>query len=122
MFTSTLLALLLSLLLPLAASTPVPGIFPTSTFSHAGREYYLRTTVLSGSAAFDNKYVNSYHPGAGLSDAVLTSDGGAIGFLNDTHQVFDLGAGFPFGFVMDVVAPYAGWASVQVCHSCFLML
>ncbi|KAI9762690.1 MAG: hypothetical protein M4579_000308 [Chaenotheca gracillima] len=62
--------------------------------------YYLKTHVTDGGdAKFDGLYLESYHTGAGFSDATFSSDNtNAIkGFLNDTRQVFDFGNDVVYG-------------------------
>jgi len=90
----------------------------TAAVVPTGREFYLRTVVTNGSAAFNNLYVAGYHTGAGLNDAVLAPKDNsyrlAKGFMNGTHQEFDLGSDFPYGFVALEEANYAGWEYVQI--------
>lgn len=58
----------------------------------------------------NNLYVYAYHTGAGLNDAVLTSDVGTASpaILNDTTVQFELGTSFPWGFILGSDTNYAG--------------
>jgi len=83
-------------------------------------EYYLQTVVPDGSYdTGSNKsglYVYGYHTGAGLNDAVLTSNISIAskGFLNATYQQFDYGTDFPWGLNLADVVQYTGWQPVQI--------
>ena len=78
------------------SSTPT-SLVPTS------RTYVLKTN--SSNPAFSNLYLESYHTGAGLNDAVLVpaipGSKFANGFLNGTYQQFDFGTAFPWGMYME---------------------
>lgn len=87
--------------------------------------YHLKTRSLSPTRLHNNLYLQSYHTGAGLNDAVfvpkpspakLAQDPNYIstGFLNATQQEFDLGNQFPYGFYMGGDTNYAGWEPVHV--------
>ena len=79
----------------------------------APSQYYLRTSLVDkyGDAFKNGLYVYSYHTGAGLSDAVLTPNVSIadVGFLNATHQQFDLGSTeIQWGMHMAVSTGYSG--------------
>jgi hypothetical protein len=94
------------------------------------REYLLRTELKPGQpskARFNGLWLEAYHTGAGLNDAVLVEDktNSAKGFLNGTNgkvkgtvyqnQVFDLGSEFPYTMIMDEsVNFYAAWEPVRI--------
>ena len=94
------------------------------------REFHLKTTLKpnqAGKERFANLYLEAYHTGAGLNDAVMVpKEGAAIkGFLNGTNglvkgtkyqnMVFDLGNTFPYTMVMaENVNFYAAWEPVRV--------
>lgn len=74
-----------------------------TTFTPPSR-YYLKTSVIDGGNADKNDlYVSSYHTGAGLGDATLIpfSTTGTVGFLNATHQQFDLHSSVPVAMIME---------------------
>ncbi|MCJ1244255.1 hypothetical protein MMC30_001453 [Trapelia coarctata] len=91
-----------------ASSTPT-SIVPTS------RTYVLKTN--SSNPTFSNLYLESYHTGAGLGDAVLVpaAPGSRFsnGFLNGTYQEFDFGNIFPWGMYM-TSPTYGSWFPVQI--------
>ena len=76
-------------------------------------EYYLQTCVINGTNDYgtdkEGLYVVSYHTGAGLGDAALTSNISVAskGFLNGTYQQFDQNTTFPVAMVLGY-EPYAG--------------
>jgi hypothetical protein len=72
--------------------------------------YYLKTLATDLSSDKNGLFVIAYHTGAGLNDAVLTSDiaRASKGFLNDTYQLFDFGTQFSWGMTMGGAANYAG--------------
>ena len=91
--------------------------------------FHLKT-INADQDAHNNLYVYGYHTGAGLNDAVLSSDAGKAskGHLNGTSVQFDLGSDFPWGLQMvgatDYVCKFflplyliwfglAGWLIVQ---------
>jgi hypothetical protein len=79
-------------------------------------EYYLQTCVINGINDYgtnkEGLYVVSYHTGAGLGDAALTSNISVAskGFLNGTYQQFDQNTTFPVAMVLGY-EPYAGKCS-----------
>jgi len=110
-----LIAFISALLLTLTHALPQsPTITPT------GPLYLLRTCVLPNqppsAQACEGLYVDSYHTGAGLSDAFLVSNrsSGIRGFLNGTVQEFALGNAFPWSMVLGYQATYAAWEPVQI--------
>ncbi|BDD58224.1 hypothetical protein MPDQ_002131 [Monascus purpureus] len=64
----------------------------------------------------NNLYVYAYHTGAGLNDAVLTSDAGTASpaILNDTTVQFELGTSFPWGLILEGDTNYAAWELVEI--------
>lgn len=72
-------------------------------------DFYLQTTG-SANPSFNNLYIESYHTGAGLSDAVLSTDvSTAVKFYqNDTNIQADFGNGVTFGIYLDSAINYAG--------------
>jgi hypothetical protein len=72
--------------------------------------YYLKTLATDLSSDKNGLYVIAYHTGAGLNDAVLTSDiaRASKGFLNDTCQLFDFGTQVSWGMNMGGASNYAG--------------
>lgn len=95
------------------------------------RAYYLKTSLKANQpkkTRFNNLYLESYHTGAGLSDAVFSAENkySAKGFLNATsvkrtngklydYQEFDLGDEFPFSLVVDAyVNSYSSWEPVRI--------
>ncbi|KAF6235745.1 hypothetical protein HO173_005940 [Letharia columbiana] len=93
----------LSLALAVTPSNPTNSTANT-TFTPPSR-YYLKTSVIgAGNADKNDLYVSSYHTGPGLSDATLlpfSPTSNTVGFLNDTHQQFDLHSSVPFGMIME---------------------
>jgi hypothetical protein len=73
-------------------------------------DFYLKTTG-STNPSFNNLYVESYHTGAGLSDAVLSSNisTAAKFFQNETNIQADFGPDETFGIYLDAAINYAGW-------------
>lgn len=109
--------------LSLATSALAAGINNT-------QEFYLRTelkTNETGKDAYDGLYIEAYHTGAGLNDAVLVANESyAIkGFANATnitnpsggvynYQEFDLGDGFAYGLSVPIGATYNAWVPVEI--------
>ncbi|CAD6586523.1 MAG: hypothetical protein ASARMPRED_002748 [Alectoria sarmentosa] len=103
--THFVLLLFLSLPLTLAVTPPnLTNSTANTTFTLPSR-YYLKTSVIDdGNADKNDLYVSSYHTGPGLSDATLlpfSTIGNTVGFLNETHQQFDLHSSVPFGMIME---------------------
>lgn len=75
----------------------------------APSEFYVKTTG-SNITAHNDLYVEAYHTGAGLSDAVLTPVTGNAGhfYLNETYLQMDIGQEYTFGFDLGSAANYAG--------------
>jgi hypothetical protein len=93
----------LALLASAVAATPILIARNTTT------NFHLKTTGASNSAHND-LYVYGYHTGAGLNDAVLTSDVGTASpaFLNGTNVQFALDTPFPWGLYMVGQNNYGG--------------
>lgn len=74
----------------------------------APKEFHLKT--VSTSSSKNNLYVEAYHTGAGMADAVLTTSTSAAGkfYLNDTHLQMDIGQDFSYGFELGGATNYAG--------------
>ncbi|KAI9683743.1 MAG: hypothetical protein M1822_005933 [Bathelium mastoideum] len=134
MFSLALLPLLTSLLS--TSVTSYPQLSPrASDVLNNTQAYYLRTRPNSTNTLYADLYLETYHTGAGLNDAVLVpgppngaTDYTARAFLNSTdgnnnstappangyYQEFDLGNAFPYGMDMNGEGAYAAWAPVQV--------
>ncbi|CRG91240.1 hypothetical protein PISL3812_08288 [Talaromyces islandicus] len=82
--------------------------------SAAQNEFHLKT--VSSSPSKNNLYVEAYHTGAGLADAVLTTSSSAAGkfYLNETYLQMDIGQEFTYGFELGGATNYAGWEFVEV--------
>ncbi|KAL4918691.1 hypothetical protein BDW62DRAFT_210310 [Aspergillus aurantiobrunneus] len=101
----------LSLLIGAAAASPFNvGRQDTKTPD----TFYLKTSAEN--QAHDGLYVYGYHTGAGLNDAVLTSDVGtaSTAYLNGTKVQFDYDTTFPWALSPLAVNNYAAWQSVQI--------
>ena len=88
-----------------AAAKPEATNTPTSSYS-----YLLETHVVDGGRPdFDGLYVQSYHTGAGLSDATLgrSKDVAVRGELYNGTQYFDFGE-FPWTFFLPSGTTYDG--------------
>lgn len=105
---------------PTSSSVPTPSSVSTASSTPASivptsRTYVLKTN--SSDLAFSNLYLESYHTGAGLGDAVLVpaTSGSRFsnGFLNGTYQEFDFGNIFPWGMYM-TNPTYGSWFPVQI--------
>jgi hypothetical protein len=72
-------------------------------------DFYLKTSGATN-PQYNDLYLESYHTGAGLSDAVLTPNiSTAVKFyLNDTTVQADYGQAYPFGIQLDAATNYAG--------------
>lgn len=104
----------LAALLPfisLALAAPV-----TDATSTAPKKFILKTVVTSGNKNKGNLYIESYHTGAGLGDAVLTAQSNYTypAFLNNTSLQFDFGTDYPWALSLAGAANYAFWESVQL--------
>ncbi|KAB8079612.1 hypothetical protein BDV29DRAFT_164053 [Aspergillus leporis] len=99
----------LALLASAVAATPILIARNTTT------NFHLKTTGASNSAHND-LYVYGYHTGAGLNDAVLTSDVGTASpaFLNGTNVQFALDTPFPWGLYMVGQNNYGAWEPVEI--------
>ncbi|KAF4630105.1 hypothetical protein G7Y89_g8033 [Cudoniella acicularis] len=82
-----------------------------------GPYYYLQTQVISGDDSKDGLYVLSYHTGAAISDATLSSEpqDSFNGFFNQTStsQQFDWDI-YPWGMHLQEYAGYHRWHSVEI--------
>ena len=96
------------------------------------QEFHLKTALKpgqKGKSRFNNLYIESYHTGAGLSDAVMVPANSATNrakaFLNGTNGevkgttyqnvVFDLGNEFPWSLVVALNTNfYAAWEPVEL--------
>lgn len=92
----------------------------TAIKGQAGKKRYrLKTKLLEGDATKDNLYIQTYHTGAGLNDAVLTPTftSGTVGYLNATegNWIFELnGATFPSGFNFAYEQYYTRWLGMHI--------
>ncbi|OJJ46573.1 hypothetical protein ASPZODRAFT_132641 [Penicilliopsis zonata CBS 506.65] len=104
---------LFSVLASLALATASPLLLPRAI--NTTQEFLLKTTS-STNDAHNNLYVEAYHTGAGLNDAVLTSSTAtaAKAFLNETYLEFDLGTPFSWSFSMGADTNYAAWEFVEI--------
>lgn len=100
-----------SLALPLNPNSP-------SKRDDTTTQYLLRTQLVNGPTRFNDLYVESYHTGAGLSDATLSpsTEYAVKGFLNSTSTEWqiDLGNPFPWGLIMYGDTNYAAWDPVLI--------
>ncbi|KAK3063314.1 hypothetical protein LTS18_001391 [Coniosporium uncinatum] len=115
----TFLALAASTVAAPQATTTTPETTPSPSLIPTGPLYRLRTCVKDAAKQqFNNLYLWAYHTGAGLNDAVFTNNASATyiakGFMNDTHQEFNLGNPFPYGLELAEVSFYAGWQPVRI--------
>ena len=87
----------------------------------AGAQFHLKTTD-SSIAAHNNLYVFGFHTGAGLNDAVLTTEASdaSPAVLNDTTVSFQLGTEFPWGLVPSGESNYGGMLVVDSPLLCSL--
>ncbi|KAF2146068.1 uncharacterized protein K452DRAFT_305054 [Aplosporella prunicola CBS 121167] len=103
-----------------AAATPSPSLVPT------GPEYHLKSKLVNDNetvskAKFDGLYLVATHTGAGLNDAVFSSQKqyAIKGFQNitestgESYQEFDLGNYWPYGLNLGYAA-YAAWSPVTI--------
>jgi len=101
----------------LIAVASLVAAVPSEVVQRAPKSYYLKTKVLSGDHKLDGLYIYSYHTGAGLSDAALTSNISIAskGLLNATNQEFTLtGTTIPFGLELAYTAYYTSWLPVEI--------
>lgn len=103
-----------TLLAATALAAPLTSVPSLSKRNDA--TFLLKTQLINGYSRFDNLYVESYHTGAGLSDATLSNstEYAAKGFLNGTEWQFDLGNEFPWGLTMYGDTNYAAWEPVTI--------
>ena len=74
MLLSSILSFVSGACCALAQTTTTTTAAPApTTITPVGREYYLKTQVIEhgGPRRFNNLYIEAYHTGAGLNDAVL---------------------------------------------------
>jgi hypothetical protein len=117
---------------PPTSTVVSPDSFTTPPNPNA---YILKTRVRNGTdpslpvtddckAKYSNLYLWAYHTGAGLNDAVVSSNRSLAitGFLNVTDttagktegfQEFNLSTPFPWGFAL-TIGTYNGWGEVQI--------
>lgn len=90
---------------------------PPSSDPSDYKHYYLRTKLLPGQKhkRFDGLYVQLYHTGAGLDDAVVTKNKSetVTAYLNGTKNLFNVpeaaGQAFsPWGTFIEQLSTYAG--------------
>lgn len=99
--------------LMLALSTTILASPAQHRRAVSNAEYYLQTSVINCTHDYgtdkEGLYVFSYHTGAGLGDAALTSNISIAskGFLNGTYQQFDQNTTIPVAMVLGI-EPYAG--------------
>ncbi|KAL3475243.1 hypothetical protein BJX99DRAFT_229879 [Aspergillus californicus] len=100
----------LSLLLSAAVASPF-----VARQDNATNTFYLKTYGAENQDHND-LYVYGYHTGAGLNDAVLTSDRetASAAYLNGTSVLFDYSTSFRWGMLPLGVTNYAAWQSVQI--------
>lgn len=95
-----------------------PPITPAPTVTPTGVEYYLQAQPLSENPSYVVKnFVSSYHSGAGENNVTLVAHSEATkAFLNPDggHQEFDLGASYPYGFVMGAETAIKGASLVAI--------
>lgn len=93
-----------------AAAAAAPKPKDTNTPSTSSYSYLLQTHVINGGRSdFDGLYVQSYHTGAGTSDATLgkNKDVAVRGELYNGTQFFDIGD-FPWSFSLPQPTTYDG--------------
>ncbi|KAK5165107.1 uncharacterized protein LTR77_009204 [Saxophila tyrrhenica] len=116
--------------LPTLAAAALTLLTTAEAVKNTTQEFRLKTHVKpgqKGKAAYSDLYLEAYHTGAGLDDAVLVpkKKSGIKGFLNGTNGregdikyqnvVFDLGTDFGWSLIMaGNVEFYSGWQPVQV--------
>ncbi|KAJ5099374.1 hypothetical protein N7532_006375 [Penicillium argentinense] len=90
----------LALLVATATATPV---------ARSTKEFHLKTSGAQNEAHND-LYLQTYHTGAGLNDAVFTkgSDKASPVYFNGTQALVDLQSEFPWGIVATGDTNYAG--------------
>ena len=95
----------LSCLLLLATSAIAAPIANTTKVS---KQFHLKTSGATN-ADHNNLYVYAYHTGAGLNDAVLSSDVSIASpiYLNGTNAIVDLKTEFPWGLIATGDTNYA---------------
>lgn len=96
-----------------AAAKPKATSTPASSYS-----YLLQTHVINGGRSdFDGLYVQSYHTGAGTSDATLgkNKDIAVRGELYNGTQYFDIGS-FPWSFSLPQPTTYDGMLILLLDH------
>ncbi|KAI9829331.1 MAG: hypothetical protein M1819_006394 [Sarea resinae] len=109
------LSVLLLSALTLTAASPAPISHDHKRDVAPTQQYYLRTSLVpgsNGSSAHDGLYLEAYHTGAGLNDAVLVANKthAAVGRLNGTYQEFTLGeSSTPYGLYIEGDTNYAAW-------------
>ncbi|OKL62209.1 hypothetical protein UA08_02454 [Talaromyces atroroseus] len=94
----------------LAAATFVAGSFA------AADEFYIKTTG-SSLSSHNDLFLEAYHTGAGLADAVLSTDNINAGhfYLNDTELRMDVGdVDYAYGFELAADSGYAAWQFVTI--------
>ena len=90
-----------------SAAAPKPKSTKTSNSTYS---YLLQTHVIKGGRSdFNGLYVQSYHTGAGTSDATLgkNKDVAVRGELKDGTQYFEIGE-FPWSFNLPQPITYDG--------------
>ena len=100
----------LSSLLVLATSAIAA---PITTTTKESKHFNLKTSGATNEN-HNNLYVYAYHTGAGLNDAVLTTDASIASpvYLNGTNAVVDLKSELPWGLIATGNTNYA----CEYCH------
>lgn len=80
----------------------------------APSEFYLKTTA-SNISSHNNLYVEAYHTGAGMADAVLTTSTADAGhfYLNETYLQMDIDEEYTYGWDIGADTNYAGTSSIR---------
>jgi len=106
----------LGLALSLATIISIAAANPVSQRQTGDENKFRLKTGGSSHTEHNNLYVESYHTGAGASDAVLAPglNSSAIFFLNGTNAQYDAGTPFPWGINLAGDVNYAGWEFVTL--------
>jgi hypothetical protein len=102
---------------PAPEDASAPAAAPTTT-PDGKPLYYLKTSVTSGSQDKKDLYVQTFHTGAGISDAVLVpwdSQGKPFaGYLTENTTWAFPSSNLVWGLTMATDTNYAGWEPVTI--------
>lgn len=95
-------AYLTSFLVTMTAAIAVPQTVPTNV--KAVQYFKVKSEVIEGAARFNDRYLLTYHTGAGMNIADFTTNmtEAAVGYFNGSNLLFRLGS---YDYALGLQAP-----------------